>query len=104
MYISRNFLYNWGNNQLNGNVHERKVDNMNLRVVMKNAFMAIFTLFVAGLAMLQGDSGFGDVPTVAIYGIIAVALVMAFVFWRVTSKIDKVNAAKMNKVKKNKRR
>lgn len=78
---------------------------MNLKFAIRNAFLAIVTLFAAGLAMLQGESGFGDVPAVAIYGIIAIAVIMAFVFWRVTSKIDKMNAANIaNKGKKAKKR
>lgn len=77
---------------------------MNLRLVMKNAFMAILTLLAAGLAMLQGDNGFGEVSAAAIYGLIAVVVIMAFVYWWLTVRIGEkspVNSSNIIKKKKN---
>lgn len=66
---------------------------MNLKLAIRNAVMAIVTLLAAGLAMLYGDAGLGDVPPIIVYGIIGIAVVMAIIFWRLTARIDKINAA-----------
>lgn len=75
---------------------------MNLKLAIRNAIMAIVTLLAAGLAMLYGDAGFGEVPPAIIYGIIGIAVVMAIIFWCLTARIDKINAA--NRAKKSKKR